>query len=62
MGIDPAAKLRAGCPSCGARMPSDARFCPECGTPAAQAGCCPTCSAELAQGAGFCAQCGNAVA
>jgi class 3 adenylate cyclase/predicted ATPase len=44
------------CPSCGAAIPDDSRFCPQCGTP--QALNCAACGQANAAGSRFCAQCG----
>lgn len=44
------------CPSCGNEIPSDSRFCPQCGTP--QALPCAACGHANAAGSRFCSQCG----
>ena len=44
------------CPSCGNEIPSDSRFCPQCGT--AQALNCAACGHANPAGSKFCAQCG----
>lgn len=47
------------CAGCGSPMPETAKFCPECGRPAAPANVCPVCGAKLAvEGAKFCGECG----
>jgi RNA polymerase subunit RPABC4/transcription elongation factor Spt4 len=52
----------AACANCKNVLPPGAKFCPECGTPAAAAAAvCPNCKAELAPGAKFCAGCGTKV-
>jgi len=45
------------CASCGAELPSGAKFCAECGTPVASA--CRTCGTELVPGQKFCPECGT---
>ena len=50
------------CQACGAKIASDAKFCPECGSPVVPPNrVCPACGAELAEGAKFCAECGAKV-
>ncbi|MCR5576931.1 MAG: zinc ribbon domain-containing protein [Oscillospiraceae bacterium] len=53
------------CPSCGAELEKDARFCHICGQPVPAAGeesrFCIRCGAKLPAGAAFCARCGAAV-
>ena len=50
-------KLR--CAACGEPLPEGAKFCPACGTPAAQKRVCPVCGAVPAgDTARFCAECG----
>ena len=46
------------CAKCGAAVAAGARFCPECGTPAAQPARCVKCGAPLAAGSKFCPACG----
>lgn len=49
------------CSGCGERLPEHARFCPNCGHPAARR-VCPVCGASLATaGAKFCVNCGAPV-
>lgn len=50
---------KAFCTGCGNAIPSDARFCPECGASRAQAGKCAGCGAALSAGAKFCPECGK---
>ncbi len=45
------------CPSCGASLPSGAKFCLECGTRISSK--CPNCGADLPAGAKFCMECGT---
>lgn len=46
------------CPGCGEALPEGAKFCPNCGRPAAQKAC-PVCgAAPVGEGAKFCANCG----
>ena len=47
------------CTGCGAALPTGAKFCMECGTPA-QSGCA-SCGAPLVSGAKFCMECGTPV-
>ncbi len=52
----------AKCAKCGAAMAAGAKFCPECGTPAASPAAagpkCAKCGAALTAGAKFCPECG----
>jgi hypothetical protein len=52
--------LQATCPSCGARCPEKASFCPSCGRPLVRS--CAHCQASLQGEARFCHACGQAVA
>ena len=54
----PATETGLYCASCGARVPPDSRFCPQCGKPLA-ATKCAKCGAVPPPGAKFCPQCGN---
>ncbi len=48
------------CAFCSARMAPGAKFCPECGKPAAQPGTtCASCGAQVPAGAKFCPACGK---
>jgi membrane protease subunit (stomatin/prohibitin family) len=46
------------CTSCGNAVPTDARFCPNCGAQQAAAGC-PGCGQPVPGGAKFCPNCGT---
>lgn len=48
------------CDKCGATIPENAKFCPECGKK--QGLTCPKCGATLKKGAKFCSECGEKVA
>lgn len=61
--LDAAGKNTAStvkCSKCGAAVRSDAKFCPECGTPNVGEGktTCPKCKAAVSAGAKFCPECG----
>ncbi len=45
------------CTTCGTALPAGAKFCAECGTPAAAG--CRVCGTELIPGAKFCLECGS---
>ncbi|MDX1357690.1 MAG: SPFH domain-containing protein [Clostridia bacterium] len=48
------------CSNCGSDMPADAKFCPECGTPAGEAKAkCVKCGASIVADAKFCPECGS---
>ena len=48
------------CTHCGARIPKEAKFCPRCDEPTAEAsGKCPYCNAKIAANATFCPSCGR---
>jgi membrane protease subunit (stomatin/prohibitin family) len=49
----------ASCVKCSKAIPTDAKFCPQCGAP--QAASCGKCKAPLTAGAKFCASCGAPV-
>ena len=55
----PEAPAQAQCAGCGAPLPEGVKFCPNCGTPAAQPKTCPVCGAAPLEGAKFCANCGT---
>lgn len=57
----PASDATRACPSCGAQVPAQSKFCPECGTPMPQAKFCAECGNKLAPGAKFCPECGTKV-
>jgi membrane protease subunit (stomatin/prohibitin family) len=55
---------RTACSKCGAALPADAKFCPECGEKAPDAGgevVCPACGKKTARGK-FCIECGAPLA
>ncbi len=54
--------IHASCPSCGAPMATNAKFCPECGAKVKSEVFCTECGAKLQPGAKFCAECGTKVA
>ena len=47
------------CTSCGAELPSNAKFCPECGTKVETIPVCPECGHKGNIGEKFCSECGN---
>ncbi len=51
--------VRATCPSCGAALDKNVKFCPECGAKIQSERHCTECGAILAAGAKFCAECGT---
>ncbi len=53
------AKISGGKCACGATVPSDAKFCPECGQKLNVKRFCPECGAEISSGAKFCPECGT---
>lgn len=58
----------AGCPTCGADVPTSADYCPACGEdlePVAEPNggiACPECEAVAAEGSRFCPSCGTKLA
>lgn len=54
--------LSASCPSCGASLATNAKFCPECGAKIKSEMHCTECGSKLQPGAKFCAECGTKVA
>ena len=57
--VQPEAPVQTRCAACGTVLPEGAKFCPECGKPAAKKSVCPVCGAVPAsEGAKFCAECG----
>ena len=46
------------CPSCSAPVPSNFKFCPQCGEKIEAKKGCPSCGAEIIEGAKFCHECG----
>lgn len=62
-GLGAATTPQAKCPKCGASIPVDSKFCPECG---ARSGgeetiSCPKCGKQIPVGAKFCPECGNEI-
>jgi membrane protease subunit (stomatin/prohibitin family) len=53
--------LQAACSSCGAALPGNVKFCPECGAKIQTEAKCPKCGAKLIPGAKFCPECGTKV-
>lgn len=51
--------IRATCPGCEAPLATNARFCPECGTPLKADPHCTQCGAKLTPKAKFCPDCGH---
>ena len=51
----------AACPSCGAPLAKDVKFCPECGAKINVEKHCTECGAKLIPGAKFCPECGTKV-
>jgi len=51
--------IRASCPECEAPMPSNAKFCPECGAQLKAKTECPNCGEKFTPGAKFCPECGH---
>ncbi len=47
------------CAACGAVLPANAKFCPECGAYVKRV--CPECGAELAPSSKFCPECGKKI-
>ncbi|MCD8215927.1 MAG: zinc-ribbon domain-containing protein [Clostridiales bacterium] len=48
---------KSNCPSCGAEINKDTKFCPECGSPTENH--CPKCNAVIAGTPKFCPECGE---
>ncbi len=51
-------ELRAACPQCHAALPTQAKFCPECGQRISAGARCSACGAKAPAGAKFCPECG----
>ena len=49
------------CPSCGAQIADDSRFCTECGKECTQGDVCPHCGALVNDGDSFCQNCGKSI-
>ncbi|MBO7369404.1 MAG: SPFH domain-containing protein [Clostridia bacterium] len=55
---EPTSAISAGkCANCGATLPANAKFCPECGQK--QQAVCPECGKSIPVGAKFCPECGK---
>ena len=52
-------KNKETCTFCGAELPSNAKFCPECGTKVETIPVCPECGHKGNIGEKFCTECGN---
>jgi RNA polymerase subunit RPABC4/transcription elongation factor Spt4 len=50
------------CAKCGTAMAAGVRFCPNCGTPAAQSKACASCGTAMEAGVKFCPNCGTPAA
>lgn len=53
--------IRATCPNCETPLPSNVKFCPDCGTKIQTSQHCLECGAALTPGARFCPDCGQKV-
>jgi membrane protease subunit (stomatin/prohibitin family) len=51
--------VRATCSQCGAPLPGQVKFCPECGGKVKAEAFCTECGSKLPPGAKFCAECGT---
>ena len=49
------------CPSCGTKLPANAKFCMNCGSSLIQKRSCPKCGSEIPDDAKFCLSCGEKV-
>ncbi len=54
-----AAVAMIACPHCQAKIPADAKFCPECGKAVVTTVECPQCHQQNPEGAKFCGNCGT---
>jgi membrane protease subunit (stomatin/prohibitin family) len=54
-----AAVAMIACPHCQAKIPADAKFCPECGKQVVETVECPSCHQQNPAGAKFCGNCGT---
>ena len=52
------AGVRATCPECEAPLPSNVKFCPECGAKINKESFCTECGGKLPAGVKFCPECG----
>jgi membrane protease subunit (stomatin/prohibitin family) len=56
-----ASPVRFSCPECGVSVPTDAKFCPQCGHQQVVFAQCGKCGKNVAPSAKFCARCGQPV-
>ncbi len=58
--MKPGEIMSAKCANCGANMPADAKFCPECGKSTVhEKAVCVKCGVSIDKGAKFCPECGS---
>ncbi len=53
--------IRASCPSCGASLEKNSKFCPDCGEKLNASKHCPECGEKLKPTAKFCISCGTKI-
>jgi membrane protease subunit (stomatin/prohibitin family) len=53
--------VRATCPACGVPLPSNSKFCPECGSKIVNEYSCVQCGAKITGEAKFCPECGTKI-
>lgn len=54
-----ASNSQCKCKNCGADIPGQSKFCPECGTPVVRDRFCISCGTKLSANAKFCPECGS---